>query len=887
LGAVFVAQDEELHREVALKEIQQSRADDPASRSRFLLEAEITGALEHPGIVPVYGLGTYADGRPFYAMRFIKGDSLKDAIERFHGIRELGEAGRRGEGKGGRGEPANDEGQMANDAPPPIGNPQSFASLEFRKLLGRFIDVCNAIEYAHSRGVLHRDLKPGNVMLGKYGETLVVDWGLAKVVGRAYAHGGGDARSLQTSGSDAALTQMGSTLGTPQYMSPEQAEGRLDELGPATDVYGLGATLYSLLTGRPPFAGCPSELAVRRVTKGEFPTPRQVNRHVPAALEAICLKGMALKPADRYDSPMALVDDLEHWIGDEPVSVHREPPTRRFARWVRKHKTLSGSVTAAIAVLIIGGVVSQALTRRASDRTRAFALADAILIAQPAGVPYVIDDLRPLDRLAVERLRKHFSNPNLDAIQRLHAAYGLADLGESLQDFLIDAIVTAPPGECRNLVAALEHVKDAALSELARRASTVTDAAEKARYAIVALHLGDPQPARDSLALRSDPVHRTTLIHTYAAWHGDVRESAAAMAASDDGAFCSGLCAALGTIAPDALPPAEREETVKVLAELYAAAPDGGTHSAAGWALRQWKQDLPAIEPRSRPPSDRRWFVNTQGMTMVEVPTGSFLMGTEGITNFDDEKPAHEVTLTRAFFLADREVTVEQFRRFVDDNPLDLAEKPRDSILHGLIEQCSPTPECPVIGVLWFEAALYCNWLSAREGRRACYERTGAREKLTDYHGIEAEYDEWRCEFAADGYRLPTEAEWEYAARAGSAQGFCFGDDDDLLPQYTWFTASGKYRSRPGGEKLPNALGLFDMHGNVWEWCWDWREGYTGMAASDPTGPSARPAKAVSGRVLRGGAFINFASNCRSTTRHAYHPASRDYDSGFRVLCGR
>src|SRR6516162_5386400 len=154
LGEVFVALDAELHREVALKQILEKHADDPFSRQRFIAEAEITGGLEHPGVVPVYGLGTDSFGHPYYAMRFIKGDSLKEAIERYHADETLKrEPGRR--------------------------------SLELRKLLRRFLDATNAIDYAHSRGVIHRDVKPANIILGKHGETLVVDWGLAKAIGRA------------------------------------------------------------------------------------------------------------------------------------------------------------------------------------------------------------------------------------------------------------------------------------------------------------------------------------------------------------------------------------------------------------------------------------------------------------------------------------------------------------------------------------------------------------------------------------------------------------------------------------------------------------------------------------------------------------------------------
>jgi serine/threonine protein kinase len=327
LGEVFVAQDLELHREVALKEIQSRFADQPDSRSRFVLEAEITGGLEHPGIVPVYGLGQYADGRPFYAMRFIRGDSLKDAIERFHKADVSGrDAGER--------------------------------SLELRKLLGRFIDVCEAIEYAHSRGILHRDLKPGNVMLGKYGETLVVDWGLAKSVGRGERTSESGETTLQpASGDSVDPTIMGKAIGTPAYMSPEQAAGRLNELGPASDVYSLGATLYSLLTGRPPFSGTDHGAILRQVQQGDFPRPREVKPQAPAALQAICLRAMALKPADRFASPKLLSDDIEHWLADEPISAWRESLWLKMSRFSRRHRAW---LSAAFVFLVLASVTATA-----------------------------------------------------------------------------------------------------------------------------------------------------------------------------------------------------------------------------------------------------------------------------------------------------------------------------------------------------------------------------------------------------------------------------------------------------------------------------------------------------------------------------------------------
>ncbi|HET7113357.1 MAG TPA: serine/threonine-protein kinase [Pyrinomonadaceae bacterium] len=284
MGTVYLAEDSELNREVAIKVLNTPELSDDLRR-RMIREAQIIARLEHPGIVPVHDVGVLPDGRVFYAMKFVRGVRLDEYAANTSATRER---------------------------------------------LRKFQAVCDAVAFAHAHGVIHRDLKPQNIMIGSFGEVLVLDWGVAKILRDDKHAGASEADTLILPGHDQPRPQTtndtspGTVIGTREYMSPEQARGEIDQLDERSDIYSLGAVLCFLLTDQPP---------------GDE-RPRAVNPKVSKSAEAICLKAMARDRSKRYASATDLSADIGRLLDAEPVSAYRENAFEKVSRWVSKNRFL-------------------------------------------------------------------------------------------------------------------------------------------------------------------------------------------------------------------------------------------------------------------------------------------------------------------------------------------------------------------------------------------------------------------------------------------------------------------------------------------------------------------------------------------------------------------
>lgn len=342
LGIVWLARDENLQRYVALKEISRDIAPDDAALEHFRREAEITGRLEHPSIVPIYQYGRdEKSGKSFYVMRFLGRRTLQDAIGEYHERRDANQGD----------------------------------SMALHRLLAAFVSVCHAVEHAHARQIIHRDLKPSNVALDEFEQVTLLDWGLAKIndaTGLYDVGGRTEPGDLHSMGS----TAIGRVIGTPLYMAPEQASGRLEEVDALTDVYGLGGILYAILTGSGPHQATVDSLETRvgasdvlaKIVADSITPPTKVTQNVSPELNAICLKALSAKPYLRYSSAAELAEDVQRYIAGTPVIAYVAPIKRRVSRWMAKHPTLTQTILLMASLVLISAIIVGTTAKNAREQ---------------------------------------------------------------------------------------------------------------------------------------------------------------------------------------------------------------------------------------------------------------------------------------------------------------------------------------------------------------------------------------------------------------------------------------------------------------------------------------------------------------------------------------
>ncbi|HEX5139292.1 MAG TPA: protein kinase [Planctomycetota bacterium] len=360
MGVILKVWDKDLRRTLAMKAAFSGMPDpkDPTSLpqvTRFLEEAQITGQLDHPGIVPVHELGLDEEGRIFFTMRLVRGQTLDEVIR-------LARADKEGWNRA--------------------------------RALDVMVRVCEAMAYAHSKGVIHRDIKPSNVMVGKFGEVYVMDWGLAKVIGRPDVHGSrlnesvallrtqvrtDRAEDISRTPNSPYLTLEGTIVGTPPYMPPEQAEGRIDALDPRSDVYSVGALLYTLLTGRMPYVDPNGRAAaadvIVRLLAGPPEQVHTIDRTAPPELVAICEKAMARRREERYENMVGMAEDIRAYVEGRVVRAHRTGAMAEFQKWVVRNKATAAAVAALLLVALGGSIfVAWQQRRKVDEVSRAEAL---------------------------------------------------------------------------------------------------------------------------------------------------------------------------------------------------------------------------------------------------------------------------------------------------------------------------------------------------------------------------------------------------------------------------------------------------------------------------------------------------------------------------------
>jgi formylglycine-generating enzyme required for sulfatase activity len=749
MGVVYRSFQRKANRVVALKLIKADWCGESTegtmhdAQKRFQSEAEVLGRLEHDHIVPLYDVGQ-ADGLLFFSMKLIKGRSL---------------------------------GQMIlSDGP-----------LTARRAAYYVEAIARAVQYAHENKVMHRDVKPGNIMVDENDRPYLIDLGLA--------------RSLEATDY---TTLTGKVLGTAAYMSPEQARGA-GEIDFSTDVYSLGATLFTLLTGRPPFTGpCPM-VVLRKVIDEEPAWPSDRDRAVGSELKAICLKCLEKEPANRFGSAGELAAVLKKYLNYEPTGVTLPRPWVRLAKWVKRQpwRAAAAGITLAATMMVMA---AGALAWNSGHHCAA---AEA-LVRESATVSF------PLLPDKIKRMADYraWINPRLH--QRLQTNSGDPEL--RVRDLL--ALLPSEPEHASELADRLlkcgyeEHrvIREALRAHWPTVAPRIQAAIENPRFdiaqrarataALIALDsMKTPAgPAWSALRLTPNPALRVELIDWLVRSNVNVEVLANRLDSEPDISVRRQLIQTLGALGHLQSPAIVSASLPGRLVAMYRDDPDPGIHSSLAYLLRRWgmHHDLELIDADRAGKSRewRHWYVNPAGiiMAVLDVPETHRPL------------PPEPGQPPERFAIATTEIPLALFQEFDPDHAT------------RRNKEYNPAPaahhDAPADTLSYFDAARFCNWLSEREGipqKEWCYqpgEGSGVWVFVPDY-------------LSRRGYRLPTVQEWVFAARAGTTTDRYFGDDLAHIDDYAWHRENTGPCPLPIGRLRPNDFGLFDVIGNLEELCFN------------------------------------------------------------------
>ncbi len=744
MGVVYRALQRGTRRIVALKIIKADWRGDSTlvstsqAQKRFHDEAKVHAALDHEHIVPLYDAGHEA-GLLYFSMRLIKGRSLAR--------------------------------MLLGDGPLPP-----------RKAAYYVEAIARAVQYAHDHNILHRDLKPANIMVDENDRPYLIDLGLA--------------RSLEATD----FTSLsGKVLGTAEYMAPEQAQGRSD-VDKIADVYGLGATLFALLTGRPPFTGDDPIVVLRKVIDEEPAWPRSSDRAVGRELKAICLKCIDKNRASRFPSAGAFAKTLRDYLEYRLTGIAPPSPWARLEKWVRRkpwRAAATGLGTAAV-VILAASLVWNSSRSRAQAESLAHDLLTLPVLQLPDKLAQATRQRSWIDPL----LRAAKNKPSRDTDREFRIALALVGSEPERAPELARLMLETGPDELQIAAASLKtHWGEISPILFAVLSDPAASTQRRARAAAALIALDGPRTpegrAYAELKAAPDPARRVALLDWLVKVRVDPRILADRLGIETDVSVQGMLIQALAETGADAPSTGLSQETIARFVALYRGHPDPGVHSSlarllrrfgAGAIVEQVDQSL-----KGEPPAGRRWLVTSWGETMA-------LVGGD-----DDQTPLTSPTAKRLprFAIGVAETTLADYRAYDPDHP---ARRNRQRALNEW------KPNLPADFVSYNDAAAYCNWRTLHDGlpqSECCYSTVVVGNQLT----LVANYATRR------GYRLPDLEEWETAARAGTIADRYFGQDATLFREYAWGSFNTSFHSEPVALLRPNDYGLFDVLGNLIEWC--------------------------------------------------------------------